>query len=66
MREKWGVHIWFDSGGFFVQQGKIRYEDLFARLLAFTEPMIGRLLTSCPITCPPRRTVQRRSRIACE
>jgi ribosomal protein S18 acetylase RimI-like enzyme len=35
MREKWGVHIWFDSGGFFVQQGKIRYEDLFARLLAF-------------------------------
>lgn len=35
MRERWGVHIWFDSGGFFVQQGKIRYEDLFARLLAF-------------------------------
>ncbi|MDW8224098.1 MAG: hypothetical protein RMJ52_17390 [Gemmataceae bacterium] len=35
IRERWGVHIWFDSGGFFVQQGKIRYEDLFARLLAF-------------------------------
>src|SRR5439155_4050540 len=27
--------VWFDSGGFFVQQGKIRYEDLFARLLEF-------------------------------
>jgi len=35
MREKWGVRIWFDSGGFFVQQGKIRYEDLFTRLLDF-------------------------------
>jgi ribosomal protein S18 acetylase RimI-like enzyme len=35
MREKWGVSVWFDSGGFFVQQGKIRYEDLFARLLQF-------------------------------
>jgi ribosomal protein S18 acetylase RimI-like enzyme len=35
MRERWGVRVWFDSGGFFVQQGKIRYEDLFARLLGF-------------------------------
>lgn len=35
MREKWDVRIWFDSGGFFVQQGKIRYEDLFSRLLDF-------------------------------
>jgi ribosomal protein S18 acetylase RimI-like enzyme len=35
MREKWGVSVWFDSGGFFVQQGKIRYEDLFTRLLQF-------------------------------
>lgn len=35
MRDKWGVSVWFDSGGFFVQQGKIRYEDLFTRLLEF-------------------------------
>ena len=35
MHDKWGVSVWFDSGGFFVQQGKIRYEDLFARLLEF-------------------------------
>jgi ribosomal protein S18 acetylase RimI-like enzyme len=35
MHEKWGVSVWFDSGGFFVQQGKIRYEELFTRLLAF-------------------------------
>jgi len=35
MREKWGVSVWFDSGGFFVQQGKVRYEDLFTRLLNF-------------------------------
>jgi len=35
MREAWGVSVWFDSGGFFVQQGKIRYEELFSRLLGF-------------------------------
>lgn len=35
MQQRWGVNIWFDSGGFFVQQGKIRYEDLFTKLLAF-------------------------------
>lgn len=35
MRETWGVSVWFDSGGFFVQQGKIRYDDLFSRLLDF-------------------------------
>jgi ribosomal protein S18 acetylase RimI-like enzyme len=35
MREAWGVSVWFDSGGFFVQQGKIRYEELFTRLLEF-------------------------------
>jgi hypothetical protein len=35
MREEWGVSVWLDSGGFFVQQGKIRYEELFARLLEF-------------------------------
>jgi hypothetical protein len=35
MHESWGVRIWFDSGGFFVQQGKIAYEELFHRLLDF-------------------------------
>jgi hypothetical protein len=35
MRDTWGVRVVFDSGGFFVQQGKIAYEELFARLLAF-------------------------------
>ena len=35
MRDAWGVSVWFDSGGFFVQQGKIRYEELFTRLLEF-------------------------------
>jgi len=35
MRDAWGVSVWFDSGGFFVQQGKIRYEELFTRLLHF-------------------------------
>src|SRR5262249_37658328 len=35
MLQAWGVSVWFDSGGFFVQQGKIRYEELFARLLDF-------------------------------
>lgn len=27
--------IWFDSGGYFVQQGEIKYEDLYRRLLAW-------------------------------
>jgi queuine/archaeosine tRNA-ribosyltransferase len=27
--------IWFDSGGYFVQQGEIAYEDLYHRLLAW-------------------------------
>jgi queuine/archaeosine tRNA-ribosyltransferase len=27
--------IWFDSGGFFVQQGEIAYEDLYRRLLTW-------------------------------
>lgn len=35
MHERWGVEVVFDSGGFFVQQGKIRYEELFARLMDF-------------------------------
>ncbi len=35
MHDQWGVEVFFDSGGFFVQQGKIRYDELFARLLDF-------------------------------
>lgn len=35
MHDRWGVEVFFDSGGFFVQQGKIRYDELFARLLDF-------------------------------
>jgi hypothetical protein len=27
--------IWFDSGGYFVQQGEIAYEDLYRRLLIY-------------------------------
>lgn len=27
--------IWFDSGGYFVQQGEITYEELYRRLLAY-------------------------------
>ena len=35
IHDAWGVEVLFDSGGFFVQQGKIQYEDLFSRLLKF-------------------------------
>jgi GNAT superfamily N-acetyltransferase len=35
MHDRWGVKVFFDSGGFFVQQGKIRYDELFAQLLNF-------------------------------
>jgi len=35
MHDRWGVEVFFDSGGFFVQQGKIRYDELFAQLLEF-------------------------------
>jgi N-acetylglutamate synthase-like GNAT family acetyltransferase len=37
MHDHWGVQVVFDSGGFFVQQGKIAYDELFARLLQFYE-----------------------------
>lgn len=37
MHEQWKVEVMFDSGGFFVQQEKIKYDDLFARLLEFYE-----------------------------
>jgi len=35
LRDSWGIGVWFDSGGFFVQQGKLHYEELFVRLLDF-------------------------------
>ena len=35
MHENWGIEVVFDSGGFFVQQGKISYDELFSRLLDF-------------------------------
>lgn len=33
--DRWGVEVMFDSGGFFVQQGKVTYDELFPRLLAY-------------------------------
>jgi ribosomal protein S18 acetylase RimI-like enzyme len=35
LRDRWGVDVVFDSGGFFVQQGKVTYDELFPRLLDF-------------------------------
>ena len=35
MHENWGIEVIFDSGGFFVQQGKISYDELFSHLLDF-------------------------------
>ena len=35
MHDRWGVEVVFDSGGFFVQQGKVTYDELFPRLLDF-------------------------------
>ncbi len=35
MCENWGIEVIFDSGGFFVQQGKISYDELFSQLLDF-------------------------------
>jgi ribosomal protein S18 acetylase RimI-like enzyme len=35
MHDRWGVEVVFDSGGFFVQQGKVTYDQLFPRLLNF-------------------------------
>lgn len=37
MHDRWGVRVVFDSGGFFVQQGKVTYEELFPRLLDYYE-----------------------------
>jgi GNAT superfamily N-acetyltransferase len=35
LHDRWGVGVVFDSGGFFVQQGKVTYDELFPRLLDF-------------------------------
>jgi len=35
LHDRWGVEVVFDSGGFFVQQGKVTYDELFPRLLDF-------------------------------
>ncbi|MFO0822811.1 MAG: GNAT family N-acetyltransferase, partial [Gemmataceae bacterium] len=35
IRERWGVEVVFDSGGFFVQQGKVTYDELFPKLLDY-------------------------------
>jgi hypothetical protein len=37
MHDSWGTRAAFDSGGFFVQQGKIRYDQLFFDLTRFCE-----------------------------
>ena len=31
MHERWGIEVIFDSGGFYVQQGKISYDELFSK-----------------------------------
>lgn len=33
LREARGTEIWFDSGGYYVQVGKLRYDELYYRLL---------------------------------
>lgn len=35
IQDNWGIEVIFDSGGFFVQQEKISYDELFTRLLDF-------------------------------
>jgi N-acetylglutamate synthase-like GNAT family acetyltransferase len=35
LHDEWGVGVIFDSGGFFVQQGKVTYDELFPRLLDY-------------------------------
>ena len=35
LHDRWGIGVVFDSGGFFVQQGKVTYDELFPRLLDF-------------------------------
>ena len=33
IHERWEIDVIFDSGGFFVQQGRISYDELFSKLL---------------------------------
>jgi hypothetical protein len=35
IHDRWGIQVVFDSGGFFVQQGKVTYDELFPRLLDY-------------------------------
>jgi queuine/archaeosine tRNA-ribosyltransferase len=35
LKEKRGSQVCFDSGGYFVQQGRITYEDLYGRLMSY-------------------------------
>lgn len=35
IHDQWGVRVVFDSGGFFVQQEKIQYHDLYVTLMDF-------------------------------
>ena len=35
IHDRWGVEVIFDSGGFFVQQGKVSFDELFPRLLDY-------------------------------
>ena len=35
LKERRGSQVCFDSGGYFVQQGRITYEDLYGRLMSF-------------------------------
>jgi GNAT superfamily N-acetyltransferase len=35
IHDHWGIQVVFDSGGFFVQQGKVTYDELFPRLLDY-------------------------------
>lgn len=35
IHDQWGIEVMFDSGGFFVQQGKISYDELFTKLMDF-------------------------------
>lgn len=35
IHDQWGIEVIFDSGGFFVQQGKISYDELFTKLMDF-------------------------------
>ena len=65
LHERWGVEVIFDSGGFFVQQEKIRYEELFARLMEFTFSISGLICTSSPTLFRPRAKARLKLRSVC-